>query len=213
MTTLSFVFLILIVFSIYQLAVIFLNNREIRWLREVRLRTQTQDVFGRVRHKLLLLTLEGDLKADSITFLFFYLMNTTVMRNPDSYRELSKMLQESFLGAGDEEDTNETLAELKKESENWSSRVREMVNDNDSAITNLMIYNFSILRGIYFITKFALKIFRLLPKVVWRILRKRVQAKFDGLSSVSKVLARTNPSVLTFIETKAKLHQLAEQSV
>lgn len=213
MTTLSFVFLILIVFSVYQLAVIFLNNREIRWLRETRLRTQTQDVFGRTRHKLLLLTIEGELKSDSVTFMFFYLMNTTVMRNPDSYQALSKMLQESFLGDGEKDDTNETLIELKKESENWSNRVREMVNDNDSAITDLMIYNFSILRGIYFVTKFVVKIFRLLPKVIWKQFRKRVRAKFNGFNSASKVLAKTNPSVLTFIETKAKLHQLAEHSV
>lgn len=194
---LAFVLLIVIVFSLYELATIWLNVREIRRLRDIRYRSLTQKEFGLARHQLLKLAGEKELESDSITFLFFYMLDTKVMRNPDKYKELAKIMREGLFNSSAVKKSNVSDF-LDKESANWSPEVKEMVVTNISAINSLMILHSPLLRIVFGIARI------LLPLV-----KKRIHKELGLFDFTSNIVAKHNPAIRSFIESKEELQHLA----
>jgi hypothetical protein len=197
MTVLTLVFIIFALFCLYQLAAIMLDVRIIRQMRDIRYRNQTQHTFGCARQQLMLLTANSEISDDSITFMFFYLMNTKVMRHPDRYKELSQMMQSSLLG--DSHDTNSQTAELlEKESKSWTPKVKDMVHQNIEALNYLMVFNSPKLRLFLTIAKLIHK--------VWKLQKRKYYGFFV---SSTKIFGFGNPETQTFIKVKNELEHLA----
>ncbi len=193
-STIAFLLLISLMFAVYLLLASWLNGREIRRLREIKYKTQTQLEFGEARHKLFLLLNENQIKDDSITFLLLYMMNTAIMRNPDKYQLIAKKLRESFMLFKESSPLSKALT---LESKEWSPQVKELVIENSTAMNSLMILHSPLLR-------LTLDI----AKVVLPILRKRIKREFGLFTLLSQFLAKQNASLETFTETKEGLRKL-----
>ncbi|MCD9189269.1 MAG: hypothetical protein LUM44_22825 [Pyrinomonadaceae bacterium] len=195
MTVTVFIFLIALVFIIYQILAIVLNVREIRRLRDIRYQTKTQHSFGVARQNLLLLVANKKISDDSITFLFFYLLNTNIMRYPDRYKELSRMLREALL-TDKPNSTGSGISDLlKKESEDWDEEVKNIITQNIDSMTFLMVSHSPVLRMVWVLAKLSHK--------VW------LKDKYHGvMSKVAKLISRNDKSLVTFAEARDELSSL-----
>jgi hypothetical protein len=197
MTLTVFIFLIVFVFTLYQIVAIILNIREIRRLRDIRYQTKTQHSFGVARQNLILLAAKKEIPDDSITFLFFYLVNTNVMRYPDKYRELSKMLREGLLNDKHSSNALHISDALRKESETWSEDVKRVNIQNIDAMTYLMVAHSPLLRTIWL----GAKLFHRL----W------LKGKYhDVVTKAARFIARGDKSLNTFAEAREELSSLVK---
>ncbi len=193
---LAFITLVVLLFSLYQLAAIWLNVREIRRLRDIKCHTLTQLDFGIARHHLLTLVAEEKLASDSITFLFFYMLNTGVMRRPDRYKEIAKMMRESLLTENSGKDT-EVIKALSTESRNWTPQIEEMVDLNISAMDSLMVKHSPVLRLFYTIAKFG-----------FPIVKKHIKRKLGFLDAITHLIGKVDSAMNSLVKSKEELQQL-----
>ncbi len=206
MSTLTLVFIVALIFSIYQIIFIILNSRRIRRLRRTRYTDVTQRSFGIARHDLMMLVSQNELLPTSATFRFFYCTDTTVMRNPERYDQLSKVLREILSGKmNGHGERSELYHQVLEESKNWSPKVKKMVAKQAHAMGTLLFLHSSIIR----LSMLAAK--SLLSKIVLSPL-----AKFLSKGSTEKlwqyseeIAAKHNPDVETILETKKELEHLA----
>jgi hypothetical protein len=196
LNALAFITLIAILFSLYQIAAIWLNVREIRRLRNIRYYTQTQLEFGVARHELLMLVGEEELASDSITFLFFYLLDTKVMRHPDRYEEIAKMMRESLISSGDIKESEVSKC-LMMESQQWSPRVKEMVDSTISAMNFLMVMHSPSFRLIYTIALFILP-----------IVKKTITRRFGITDTLIRLIGKTDSTLDSIVKSKEELKYL-----
>jgi hypothetical protein len=198
-TVLAFLLLFSLVSSLYLLVNIWLTKRDIKYLRDIKYKTITQRDFGKARQELFVLIGDNELAPDSITFLYFYLYDSFVMRNPDKYRSLAKLLRENFFL--DKKHRSETFKLLTEESENWSRRVKEMVDMNVSAINSLLVYHSPTLRIIYLFGRLALP-----------LVKKMIEKEMGLFNYVSHLIAKNNSDMDTFVRSKEGLQKLAQCS-
>lgn len=149
MTVSAFLFVALVVFCLYQIAVIIWNRRAIKHYRAIRYRAETQQAFGLARHKLFKLVSEGRLPAESISFLMFYTLATTIMRHPDRYPEIAKVIRESFLRSESGNKASEVIQRISDERHEWPKEMKGIVSQMDKAMTMLMLYHSPVLRSMY----------------------------------------------------------------
>lgn len=109
---------------------------------------KAQSYFAKSRNKLMELTIKQKININSITFEYFYLFNTALMRRPDEYPQISlKILSTLFA----DDSSKDSL--IHQESKDWTPEVREMVRMTADALGNLAIDYSFILRNIYGLEK------------------------------------------------------------
>lgn len=197
MTVSKLIILIWLVFCLYQIAAIILNKIEIRRLRDIRYRMKTQHSFGIVRHQLMMLVATNKISSKSITFLTFYLMNTNIMRHPDKYNGIAKMLRNAMLDESRGSEVNPNLELLKKEQLDWSPEVRQMVSQNVEALNILIVHHSPLIRVLYTVTVLAHRVLKNLIK------------HHGTFSAGQNIVARRNSTTQTIVRAKNELQQLA----
>jgi hypothetical protein len=199
MTLTVFLFIVFIAFIVYQIAVAVLNTRVINRMRDIRYRAETQHSLGMARQGLMRLMVEKQLSSDSITFLNFYMMSTAIMRHPDRYNEIARMLQESLiLGFRGENDSDSVADSIVTESKTWSYDVKKVVTQIDEALTLLMVYHSPLLSSA-----------RTVAVAFHRILAHRLRRQFGSIISISRLIAKRDPDTRMIVQAKSRLEALA----
>lgn len=198
MSVTVFVFLVLCVFTLYQMAAIVLNVREIQRLREIKLRAKTQHSFGVLRHELMVLAAHGEIDSDSITFLDFYAFLTAVMRYPDHYKEIATLLRESFISEIHDSRERSIIEYLNREKSNWSPGVKKMVIGTGDAVNYLMISHSPLLRTLLSVFIVMRRLFMLFVKYELGLITKSI-----------RMLANLDPTNRTFVRASDELRELA----
>ena len=201
MNTLAIIFLVLLGFSIYNLGAGLLNYYEIRRLRDIRYSGETQHSFGVARHELMMLAGNREISSESITFLFFYTLNTTIMRHPDRYKDISGLMKKSLFDESHNTNSRQISELLERERRNWSLGVNEMVIKNIQAMNKLMISKSSALRTIFVIAEVALP-----------IVKRKIQREVGIFASVSSLIANYSPIMRVFVETKNEFRHLCRRT-
>ena len=193
-----YVFLFAVVFTIYQLAAILLNTRIIRRLRDIRFRDETQRKFGIARHALMELMIEDEIKSDSATFNLLYNIDTTIMRHPDKYKQLSQLFRERLLDPKEHSDNSEWSILLAEESKSWTPQTKEMISLQISAMNSLLVLHSSLLRLVYDVAM------AFLPHI-----KKRVKTELGIFTATTRFVARQDQELAVIVESKEELKHLA----
>lgn len=145
------------------------------------------------------LVFEGKISSISITFLNFYLLNTRIMRNPDRYRAIARMLQDSFLEDSEHDARSKSvIQQLNEERKTWPEEIRPIIRKVDESITLLMLYHSPFLR--------SLKVAAVMTQ---RVLAHIVRHQFGTYTSAVRFIAKRDPAVRMLVRTKHELQELA----
>ena len=109
---------------------------------------KTQSHFAEARNKLMDLAKSGEIDINSLTFQYFYYVNTAMMRRPDEYPQISNTLRSVLLSHSSSKGSY-----LSSESQYWSSSVKEMIRSTADALGHIVIDYSLILRSTYNFTK------------------------------------------------------------
>jgi hypothetical protein len=127
-TTVSFIVLVILLCMIRNIIIGTWAWRDRTKARHERNKERTRRQFAEARNALMELVIAGEVDVSSMSFRFFYYINTSFMRRPDQYRDISGILFSLFLNQHDSSSGEELLAESKTWSLGFKSVVRETAN-------------------------------------------------------------------------------------
>lgn len=104
-------------------------------IRHYRNKERTRRQFAEARNALTELALTRDTDVNSMSFRFFYYINTAFMRRPDQYREISGVLVALFLNQHNSSSSEELLAESRM----WSPGFKAVVRKTADALGYVVI--------------------------------------------------------------------------
>ena len=191
MTLFNFLIAIMTLWAVREIVVglfVWLSRRRVRQSLRVE-RTQSQ--FADARNELMRLVHNGNIDTHSVTFGFFYSINTLIMRRPDEYREISAALRATFLNPS----TSERNNALQEESKHWTKEIKNAVQLTAKAMDYIILEYSWPLRCLYRIRK------RTDPTLTPR----------RWLSGIARRIEETQekkPVVLEIRQTQEKMHNL-----
>src|SRR5205809_425605 len=100
-TALSFIVLVALLGAAKNIALGICASIENRRARQIRNKERTRRQFAEARNALMNLVIASDVDVNSMSFRFFYYINTAFMRRPDQYRQISRILVSLFLNQHD----------------------------------------------------------------------------------------------------------------
>jgi hypothetical protein len=190
-------------FSIFVLAVGYLliagliDLRASRRLREISLRQKTQREFGKLRHELMGMLADKEISGRSLIFLHLYLLNTTVMRQPEGHRSLASKLLNLF-DEGIKRD-EPVFAALVNERSQWSPATHGLVAQHSVELTLLMIRHSTAIRIAYMIAKMAGRtLFKSRPPFLTAV-----------LECIDKVVGLFSPTTRAMVRARNEMAELA----
>lgn len=190
----TFLFIVFLIFCLYQVAAIIANRRIISYYRQIRLKAETQRAFGIVRQDLFRLVAEGKMSPESFTFGKLYFLATRVMRSPDQYNEIAKLVADALVCDPKREHRN-GVSRLMAERLSWPEEMKSILLKTDHALTQLVIYHSPLYRSLLFIFRYAAKLFRVQKS---NEARKRIRERVI-----------TEPETKTIFEAKDSLKEMA----
>lgn len=166
-----------------------------------RLRVEvTQRRFAEARKSLLDSVVKGELDPHSATFRRLYYLNTVVMRRPDQYDEISRVMK-TFIAGGKK---GEMPKSIKAESKNWTPGVKMAIVATSDAMKQLVLNYSWVLRYLLRLQQsFSLPmtpiLFRIAKLLGW--LAKRIE----------RVEERKHPVISDIREVQNAMYNLASK--
>jgi len=158
--------------------------------KQIRNKERTRRQFSEARNSLVELAIARDIDIRSMSFRFFYHINTAFIRRPDQYRAISKLLVSLFLNQHDSSSGEELLAESKS----WSPAVKSVVRATADALGYVVIDYSATLRFMFRLEK------RLDPK----------STPFHMLSNVRQSMIKRQESIAEIAEAREAMYQMAD---
>lgn len=123
MSAITLIVVIAVLWAIRELVVGIVVMRSRRKYKHEYRTERTQSHFAEARNKLMRLAIDGEVDVNSESFRRFYCFNTTLMRRPDQYPELSHAITHVFLT----ESGNSHDSTLDQESKHWTPAFKRVV--------------------------------------------------------------------------------------
>lgn len=135
MIAVSFICLVVVLWTGKELIIGIWAWVDYRKLKHTRNTERTRRQFAEARNELMRAAIEKQVDFNSMSFQYFYRLNTAFMRRPDQYREIMAAIAHSVLNPQD----SKTGEEVITESSNWSPEFKRIVKTTADAMGYLLL--------------------------------------------------------------------------
>ena len=186
-TAISLIVLVVLLWAARNIALGICASIENRRARQTRNKERTRRQFAEARNALMNLAIAKDVDVNSLSFRFFYYINTAFMRRPDQYREISIVLVNLFLNQHDSSSGEELLAE----SRHWSPSFKSVVRLTAGALGYVVLdYSWSV-------------------RLMFR-LEKRMDPESTPFRMLKRIAEHKEKPIVEIQETQAAMYRLAD---